>query len=95
MQNQNISHLLGGPPLAVVARLVLLSILVGVILHAIGFDPWNILQSLQALLRHLWEMGFDIVHWLGRYFLLGAAIVVPIWLIMRLAKASRARDKGE
>jgi hypothetical protein len=92
MQNETISRFLGGPPLAVFARLALLSILVGVILHAIGFDPWNILQSLRTLLRHLWEMGFDAVRWLGRYFLLGAALVVPIWLVMRLAKAPRSRD---
>ncbi len=95
MPNENVSRFLGGPPFAVVMRLVLLSILVGVILHAVGFDPWNIFQSLQTLLRHMWEMGFDAVRWLWRYFLLGAAIVVPIWLIMRLAKAPRGREGSE
>ncbi len=95
MQTENVSRFLGGPPLAVLMRLVLLSILVGVVLHAVGFDPWNIIQSLQALFRRIWEMGFDLVRWLWRYFLLGAAIVVPLWLIMRLAKAPRGRDGGE
>ena len=32
-------------------------------------------------------MGFDAVRWLWRYFLLGAVIVIPIWLIARLIKA--------
>jgi len=95
MQTENVSRFLGGPPLAVLMRLVLLSILVGVVLHAVGFDPWNIIQSLQALFRRIWEMGFDLVRWLWRYFLLGAAIVVPLWLIMRLAKAPRGGDGGE
>jgi hypothetical protein len=36
-------------------------------------------------------MGFDLVVWLWRYFLLGAAIVIPIWLIGRLARAPRER----
>jgi Domain of unknown function (DUF6460) len=89
MQNEQVSRFLGGPPLAVFARLVLLSILVGVVLSAVGFDPWNIVESLRLLFRHLWQMGFDVVRWLWRYFLLGAAIVVPVWLIMRLAKAPR------
>jgi len=31
----------GGPPLAVIVRVILLSILVGVVLHAAGLDPWN------------------------------------------------------
>ncbi len=78
---------LGGPPLAVLGRLILLSMLVGVILAAVGLDPWNIIESVRALIVHVWTMGFDVVHWLWRYFLLGAVIVVPIWLLVRLAKA--------
>jgi hypothetical protein len=89
--NQPIQRFLGGPPLAVVGRLVLLSILVGVILAAIGLDPWNIIESVRALIVHVWDMGYDILHWLWRYFLLGAVIVVPIWLLVRLAKAPRRR----
>jgi hypothetical protein len=91
MTNNYVSRFLGGPPLAVIGRLVLLSILVGVVLHAIGFDPWNILQSLRRLVLHIWDMGFDIVVRLWRYFLLGAAIVIPVWLIVRLARAPRER----
>ena len=86
-----IHRFLGGPPLAVVGRLVLLSILVGVILAAIGLDPWNIIESVHALIVHVWTMGFDILRWLWRYFLLGAVIVVPIWLLVRLAKAQHSR----
>jgi hypothetical protein len=53
--NQFVHRFLGGPPLAVLGRLVLLSIL----------------------------------RWLWRYFLLGAVIVVPIWLLVRLSKTQR------
>jgi hypothetical protein len=82
-------RLIGGPPLAVVGRLILLSILVGVILAAVGLDPWNIIDSVERLLRHIWNMGFDTVRWLWQYFLLGAVIVLPIWFLVRLAKAPR------
>jgi hypothetical protein len=84
-----IHRFLGGPPLAVIGRLILLSILVGVVLAAVGLDPWNIIESVRALIVHVWTMGFDIVRWLWRYFLLGAVIVVPIWLLVRLSKAPR------
>jgi hypothetical protein len=77
----------GGPPLMVIGRLIMLSILVGVILAAIGLDPWNIIESVQRLIRHIWNMGFDAIRWLWRYFLLGAVIVLPIWLLVRLSKA--------
>ena len=79
----------GGRPLAVVGRLILLSILVGVILAAIGLDPWNIIDSVRRLILHIWNMGFDAVRWLWQYFLLGAVIVLPIWFLVRLAKAPR------
>ncbi len=85
--HQFVHRFLGGPPLAVLGRLILLSILVGVILAAVGLDPWNIIELVRALIVHVWTMGFDVVHWLWRYFLLGAVIVVPIWLLIRLAKA--------
>ena len=84
-----LQRFLGGPPLSVLGRLIMLSILVGVILAAIGLDPWNIVESVRALIVHVWRMGFDVVRWLWRYFLLGAVIVVPIWLLVRLAKAPR------
>src|SRR5262249_4550292 len=70
-------------------RLILLSILVGVILAAIGLDPLNIIESVESLLEHIWNMGFDAVRWLWRYFLLGAVIVLPIWFLARLVKAPR------
>lgn len=84
-----VQRFFGGPPVAVIGRLVLLSILVGVILAAIGLDPWNIIESVRELIVRVWNMGFDAIRWLWRYFLLGAVIVVPIWLLVRLAKAPR------
>lgn len=92
MSDEHVNRFLGGPPLAVLGRLGLLSILVGVILHALGLDPWDILSSIQALIRRVWDMGFDAVRWLWRYFLLGAAIVLPVWLILRVAKAPKERS---
>ncbi|WP_370878177.1 MULTISPECIES: DUF6460 domain-containing protein [Rhodoplanes] len=85
----SLERFLGGSPGAVAVRLVLLSVLVGVIMSAIGLDPWNIIQSVERLLRSIWDMGFDAVVWLWRYFLLGAVLVIPIWLVLRLAKGGR------
>jgi hypothetical protein len=86
-----VTRFFGGPPLSVLFRLALLSILVGVILEALGFDPWNILDSIQRLAQHIRDMGFDAVRFLWRYLLLGAVVVVPIWFLMRLARAARGK----
>src|SRR3954469_17679622 len=89
--NEGLYRFLGGTPLAVAFRLILLSILVGVVLAAIGIDPWNILVSIRLLVQRLWDLGFDAVNWLWRYFLLGAVIVIPVWLISRTLNAPRGR----
>ncbi len=91
MTNGAIGRFLGGAPLSVLARLVLLSVLVGVVLSAIGLAPMNILHSIERLIRNVWNMGFDAVRWLWRYFLLGAVLVVPIWLLVRLARGTTGR----
>jgi hypothetical protein len=88
-QASDVERWLGGTPLAVLFRLVLLSILVGVVLAALGLDPLDIIESIQRLVQVVWNMGFDAIRWLWRYFLLGAVIVVPIWLVMRLAQGGR------
>jgi hypothetical protein len=89
--SDGLHRFIGGSPLAVAFRLVLLSILVGVVLAAIGFDPWNMLKSIKALFQWIQDLGFDAVNWLWRYFLLGAVIVVPIWLLSRLFGTPRGR----
>jgi len=87
MNNSAMTRIFGGSPLAVVGRLVLVSILVGVVLTALGLDPFDIVRSIERLIRQMWNMGFDTIRWLWRYFLLGAVIVIPVWVIMRLINA--------
>jgi Family of unknown function (DUF6460) len=89
--SEQIKRFFGGPPLSVAVRLILLSILAGVILSALGLDPLNLWRSLQNLVRQIWDMGFDAIWWLWRYFLIGAVLVIPIWVIMRLAKTTSGR----
>ncbi|ALK10841.1 DUF6460 domain-containing protein [Blastochloris viridis] len=88
-----VDRFFGGPPVWVALRLLMLSLVVGVILSVIGLDPFNIIQSLVDFVRwiihrieNVFHLGFDTVEWIVRYVLLGAAVVVPIWLIVRFAK---------
>ena len=89
--NDGVVRFFGGSPLAVAFRLILLSILVGVVLAAIGFDPWNIVNSIRLLIQRIWDLGFDAINGLWRYFLLGAVIVIPVWLLSRIFSAPRGR----
>jgi hypothetical protein len=90
-ESNYVNRFFGGPPLSVIFRLILLSILIGVILQVLGLDPWNIFDSLRRLVLRVWDMGFDAVRWLWGYLLLGAVVVVPIWLIVRLMRVAKGR----
>lgn len=74
-------------------RLVLLSIVVGIIFSALGIHPGNIVEGLQRLARRVADLGFDTVQWAFGYFLLGAVVVFPVWFIVRLLRAN-PRDRA-
>ena len=89
MSQNTLTRFLGDSPLRVIVKLVFLSFIVGVVMAAIGLEPYDIIESLFNTVRRIYEMGFDAIDRVWRYFLLGAVIVVPIWLISRLLKAGR------
>ena len=79
-------RLFGGNPALVLIRLVVLSLIVGILLAALGFSPFDIIDSIRQLIERIYDMGFAAVEKALRYFLLGAVIVFPLWLIARLFK---------
>ncbi len=78
----------GGNPGVVFIRLAVISLIVGVVLSALGLSPYDIINSIKTLLQRIYDMGFDAIEWVVRYFLLGAVIVFPIWLISRIFKVA-------
>lgn len=83
----------GGNPLGVIIRLVLLSIVVGIVLSALGITPKNLFYHIDVLIRRLYDLGFGAIDWILGYLLLGAMVVVPIWLIARLVGALGGPNK--
>ena len=82
----------GGNPALVLLRLIILSLIVGVVLAALGFSPYEIIDSIARLVERIYNLGFEAVEKAGRYFLLGAVIVFPIWLVVRLFKFTGRGD---
>jgi hypothetical protein len=88
-ERTTMERVLGGSPIGVLGRLALMSILVGVVLSALGLDPLNLFRSLETLVRQIYDMGFDAVRHVWGYFLLGAVLVIPIWILMRVFGSGR------
>lgn len=89
MSNPRLTRLMGGSPGQVLLRLVFLSFVVGIILSAMNLNPLDIFDIAVRFVERLWQMGFDALGNIGRYFLLGAAVVVPIWLLLRVLAVGR------
>ncbi len=89
------NRLFGGNPVAVIVRLVVLSIIVGVVLSALNIRPDEILYHIRRLFERLSELGFGAIETVFGYFLIGAVVVIPIWLIARLLGLfKRSEDDG-
>jgi hypothetical protein len=82
-------QLFGGNPLGVLVRLIILSIVVGIVMSALDITPANLIYKLQLLIERISALGFGAVQSALGYFLIGAVIVVPIWLISRLFSMRR------
>ena len=94
-RSENMEQFFGGNPGLVLVRLAILSLVVGVLLAALGFSPFDILESIRELVSRIYDLGWTAVEKAGRYFLLGAVIVFPVWLIARLLKMLGRGPRGD
>lgn len=79
-----IERFLGGKPAAVMVRLLFLSLIVGFFLVWLDIRPLDVLAGLRHIVERFWNMGFEAIRDIVEYVAAGAAIVVPVWLALRL-----------
>ena len=84
-----LTRFLGGNPGAVVAKLAVISIIVGALLHLAGLSPLALFRGIEAMIRSLIGTGWDAVRNIAEFALYGAMVVVPIWLIARAMAAKK------
>ncbi len=79
----------GGSPLRTLLWLVFLSIVVGFVLETIGLDPFTFVRRLVINFDRFvdWVLNLGIGAFVSvmRYLVWGAVLVVPLWLVMRIA----------
>jgi hypothetical protein len=72
-----------------IIKLAIISLVVGVILSALNITPWEVWDSIRNFFINLYNLGFDALWSVSKYFVWGAMVVVPIFLVMRLLKSGR------
>ena len=90
--NNMIYRFLGDSPMRVAVKLVVFSVIVGVVMSAVGWTPRTIYDGIVRFFQRLWDMGFDAIYNSLEYLFLGAAIVVPVFLLIRLLSFRSPRN---
>lgn len=76
-----------------IVKLAVLSLLVGFALAFFDVDPRNLLTSLGSTVVEIYELVLQFLRWGVKYVLLGAVVVVPIWLIFYLIDWAKKKKK--
>lgn len=67
-----------------IIKIVIVSLLVGFALTLFDITPKQLLANVGGTVQSIFEVGVSMVEWAVPYILLGAVIVVPIWLVIKL-----------
>lgn len=77
-----------------IIKLAILSLLVGFALAFFDVDPRNLLTGLGSTVVEVYELVLRFLRWSVKYVLLGAVVVVPIWLVFYLITLSKRKKKS-
>jgi hypothetical protein len=82
-------RILGDSPLRLILKLLVASLIVGFVMSTFGWSPWDVLYSVRDFFVDLYHTGFRAFGNAADYILLGAAIVIPAYIILRLINFRR------
>lgn len=84
-----LQRLFGTNPRETLVRLIFLSILVGALMAIFHVTPFEVINMISDAVERLLADHFRLIRDIVRYFVYGAMIVIPIWLILRILNAIR------
>ena len=67
--------------LGTIVKLLVACLIVGAFLSWLDFTPQELLHAFPETVAAIWGWVFDVGQEAGPYILLGAVVVIPIWLI--------------
>ncbi len=74
-----------------VIRIFLASLAVGLVLSVLDITPQRLLQSIGGTAEDIFEIGVSAIDWAVPFVLLGAVVVIPLWLLRLLWRTARNR----
>ena len=74
----------GGAIVPTLFRLAVLSFVVGLVFAIFGIDPIDLWKEFGTTIEKVWTLVFDAITWGWKYSVLGAIVVLPLWILYRL-----------
>lgn len=87
--SDGVNRFLGDTPLRTLVKLLILSVAAGFLMKVFGFYPDDILYALRNFVLDLWHTGFAALGRVGDYLMLGAVIVIPVFVLIRILSYRR------
>lgn len=84
-----LTRLLGDSPVRVVIKLLVASLIVGMAMSAFGWYPIDVYYAVRESVLYIWSLGFGALDSFIGYIVLGAAIVIPAFIVIRLLSYRR------
>jgi hypothetical protein len=84
-----LTRFLGDSPIRVVLKLLVVSFLVGLVMNAFGWSPMDVLYGMRNMVLDLWNLGFHAMDRFLAYILVGAVIVIPAFVLIRISSYRR------
>ena len=72
-------------------RLFILSLIIGLVLSAFDIRPESLLGAVGGTVESIFNVVADTVEWAVPFVLIGAVVVIPIWLILSSIRLARRR----
>lgn len=70
--------------MSIIWKLLVASLVVGLALDFFDVSPADLIHDIPQTIGRVYDLAVGVIEWGGRYILLGAIIVVPVWLVLNL-----------
>ncbi len=76
---------------SIITKLAIGSLLLGLLLSAFSVSPRGLLKGLGSTALEIFDIVAGMMEWAVEYILIGAIVVVPVWLILVAWRAFRGK----
>ena len=83
------NNLLGDSVGRTLIKLAVISILVGMVMSVFGIGPFDVFYGVRDFFVRLWEQGWAALGRFGDWLILGASVVIPVFILIRVLSYRR------